>query len=417
MVSFPLGYLKSSHIMNPNNKQNIKLTFLGDIMCLPDMLKQAKSKSGYDFTEMFSELKHFLSSSDYCFANLETPISEDNKNLTDSSTSFNSPREFVIALHKAGVDFVSTANNHCLDRGLIGLRQTISVLDDIGVGHTGTFGDKKEPCVLDIHGIKLGILSYTYGTNAFANHIYLPFRDRRKVNLFQNQELSFWMDRLLISQPRNIISRVYRFFLRHFYTINQNRDVFERKEFNFFKSIALKNDLRRIKRYYPDFIVLLSHMGGQYNEEVTKDTQILSSQLLSKGVNFVVGSHEHVVHGVDFSKRVENRYATYCLGNCLTSYGVTQSPFNVEAEYSIAWHIYIDINRKQITKTTYSILCNTLYFSRTHKHETLKVVPVYKLYHDSEDSATKQKYIDAIGRISLRFSGKQETTVEKEYLI
>ena len=51
--------------------------------------------------------------------------------------SFNTPDEFADILPDAGFGFVSTANNHCLDRGTAGLYRTLDVLDRVGIGHTG----------------------------------------------------------------------------------------------------------------------------------------------------------------------------------------------------------------------------------------------------------------------------------------
>ena len=76
------------------------------------------------------------------------------------------------ALQWAGVGFVTTANNHCLDRGTAGVAATVRVLDEIGLPHTGTFADPESaarPAIADAGGFRLGLLSYTYGTNAFSN--------------------------------------------------------------------------------------------------------------------------------------------------------------------------------------------------------------------------------------------------------
>ena len=156
----------------------MKITVLGDIMIdnetaktLGNYVKEEK----FCFDSMFSGVKHLLSKSDYVFANLETPISYDNSDLTSIQWQFCSPREFAEAVKSAGVDFVSTANNHCLDRGIKGIINTISVLDEIGLSHTGTYktNSSKSLSVIDIKGIKIGCLAYTYGTNAVTNHNYL----------------------------------------------------------------------------------------------------------------------------------------------------------------------------------------------------------------------------------------------------
>lgn len=399
--------------MNLYNKQHIKLTFLGDIMCLPDMIEKAKTNSGYDFTEMFSELKSFLADSDYCFANLETPIAIDNQDLSHAEASFNSPYEFAKAVYGAGIDFVSTANNHCLDRGMKGVADTIASLDKIGLAHTGTFWKKKKSTILDVQGVRLGVLAYTYGTNAFANQHYLTCKNWWKVNLFQNQELSFWFDRYAIAHPQTFISRVYRYLLRHVFTANKNKDVYERIERHLFRRLVLLCDVIKLKWQNPDYIVLLAHMGGQYNEETSIETTKLCGFLRRIGVNLIIGSHEHVVHGVDFSKRMNRKYALYCLGNCATSYGVSVPPFNVGAEFSIAWHVYINSTSKQIEKCTYSLLQNV----QLPKSKMIQVVPVNRLYKLTKDEGKKQKMKAFVGNLTYKFAKKKEDTILAEYLM
>lgn len=148
----------------------IKLTFLGDVMCKSQIITACKTEGGYNFDLIFENMKEYFSESDYVFANLETPgFSFVIEIWLLKNGSFNSPYEFSESVYNSGIDFVATANNHCLDRGIDGITSTIKSLDKVGLAHTGTYLSKenKEPKVVTINGVKLGILSYTYGTNAF----------------------------------------------------------------------------------------------------------------------------------------------------------------------------------------------------------------------------------------------------------
>lgn len=156
---------------------------------LPSYMDAESDK--YNFDKLFEDMIPMFQSADFVFANLETPISFSNKNLTTERFCFNSPYEFAQAAYNAGVNFFATANNHCLDRGVDGISSTIKSLNDIGAYHTGIYDKKdKSSLVVDVNGMKIGILSYTYGTNAFSNNCYLPKSEYWRVNLFQNQELS-----------------------------------------------------------------------------------------------------------------------------------------------------------------------------------------------------------------------------------
>ena len=51
---------------------------------------------------------------------------------------FNYHPTLATSLRKSGIDIVSTANNHCLDRGYLGLNHTLDHLDSESIQHAGT---------------------------------------------------------------------------------------------------------------------------------------------------------------------------------------------------------------------------------------------------------------------------------------
>lgn len=395
----------------------VKLTFLGDIMCKAQMLPSYMDAESdkYNFDKLFEDMIPMFQSADFVFANLETPISFSNKNLTTERFCFNSPYEFAQAAYNAGVNFFATANNHCLDRGVDGISSTIKSLNDIGAYHTGIYDKKdKSSLVVDVNGMKIGILSYTYGTNAFSNNCYLPKSEYWRVNLFQNQELSNGITRYCLANKQKLIPRIYNKFVRTFHPINENRQVYERKEFSRKCSRALLKDINLMKRKHPDIIVMYMHAGGQYNNEVTQDTKKLANYLMKQGVDIVVGSHEHVVHGGDFSNISGGKLATYSLGNFDGIAGVYDEPFDKMAEYSIAWHIYFDKEDKKvkIENSTYSILK-----SIALENGGIKTVPLYDLINSETDDEVKNELWKDMKKIAFKFSGSDisESGLLNEY--
>lgn len=100
----------------------MKITFLGDIMAEPPVLKAAKRKDGYDFRGVFAYTKKLIEQSDFVVGNLETPLAGKQAGYTNTHLRFNAPDEYVDALLDAGVKLVSTANNHTFDRGYEGCK-------------------------------------------------------------------------------------------------------------------------------------------------------------------------------------------------------------------------------------------------------------------------------------------------------
>ena len=331
------------------NTKPIRVTFLGDALCESALLSAHTTSCGHDFRPVFAPLRDYLAASDYVVANLETPISADGFDLTHERWCFNSPRAFAEALQWAGVDFVTTANNHCLDRGTAGIAATIGALDDIGLPHTGTFATREAsatPAIADVGGFRLGLLSYTYGTNAFSNHEYLRPGEEFMVSLFQEQELAEPLVRAWYADRNSPEGRAYVEMERNRWPENLTLPIYERVAPHDVQRARFAADVARMRAAGPDFVALGMHTGGQYNPEATKWTKELAAFAQSCGVDFVVGNHEHTIHGGDFSHLGEGKLTTYCLGDLSSCTGlwvaVPQGFAPRVVTFSIAWHIDLE---------------------------------------------------------------------------
>lgn len=393
--------------MNDNHPLT-KITFLGDVMCQGRMLPAyAKPEGGYDFSGIFAGVRDLLSQSDFVAANLETPIAPDDRDLTRELYRFCSPRAFAEAAKAAGIDFVFTANNHCLDRGVAGVPRTIRALDEIGLGHTGTFAsprDAETPAIVDVNGFRIGLMSYTYGTNAFANHLYLGESERFLVNLFQEQEMSNPLARAWRANPDSEEGRRYVEFERGNRPENLTLPDYERQEPNERQRAHLREDAARMKAAASDFIALSMHTGGQYNPVATKYTRELAEFIRGCGIDWIAGTHEHVVHGGDFSAFGEGRLTTYSLGNFDALNGVWEPPMDVRAAYSIAWHVYLDRDTDGtpfVAKTSFSVLKTV----RGESEPRIRTVPVFDLYGQTAGEAERQTLRDEILAVAKDFCG------------
>ncbi|MCM1565145.1 MAG: CapA family protein [Dehalobacter sp. 4CP] len=166
----------------------MKLTLLGDIMCHPTQYEAAQTSGGYDFNPSFEEIGKDTRLADLTIANLETTLA--GKEMTYSGyPSFNTPEQMADAVRNTlGVDVVSSANNHSLDRNFSGLSQTINFLDQYGLKHTGTYQtaeDSQEILIQEISGLRIAFLSYTYGTNG----VTLPEGKAFAVNYLDREKI------------------------------------------------------------------------------------------------------------------------------------------------------------------------------------------------------------------------------------
>lgn len=314
---------------------------------------------GYDFGEAFSGVQSLFESSDYVAGNLETPIAGEALGLSAEKWSFNAPIQFAQAVKEAGVNLVSAANNHCLDRGVDGLVQTIHNLDRCGLEHIGTYESKNDRrCFIkNIGGIRVAFLAYSYGTNAFANNLYLKKRERHMVNMFQEQELSNWFERMCYKNCTKLYSRIYRKLGRLLFPHQFSCPVYERREFSAIRLRKLRRDIKSCRQSGADYIIMCLHAGGQYNDMPTAYTKKICDRLVRFGVDAVVGTHEHVVHPCDMSLLDEGVIKTYSWGNFLGISGVEKEPYDKLAEYSVVLHIYLtkEHDKAAVCKCTFSV--------------------------------------------------------------
>ena len=102
----------------------------------------------------FAELQAFLSQGDFRFVNLETTVHrhETYGAAQSGGTWFCSPPEVLEDTHTFGFNILTTANNHALDYGHIGLEKTLQYVQQAGFPNAGvgmTLADAAAPVYLD----------------------------------------------------------------------------------------------------------------------------------------------------------------------------------------------------------------------------------------------------------------------------
>jgi len=157
----------------------------GDILVSPDLRPGTMGA-------LWDGVADFLFGSDLAFANLETPVAPScppgflPKSVMGPMALNSSPEVFdIIRGGAGGFALFSTANNHCLDQGEAGLRETLDFLDGRGCLHVGTArspGEQDAVVMVERNGIKLAFLSWTFalnwkslpeGKSYLANHLRL----------------------------------------------------------------------------------------------------------------------------------------------------------------------------------------------------------------------------------------------------
>lgn len=351
----------------------MKMTFLGDIMLGVDQLECYRNKNAYDFYPAVASIAEEFKTSDIVVANLETPVAGEKLQYTFEPYSFNSPIDLPMALKRAGVTMVTTANNHCLDRGTDGLIQTIRSLNKCNLDMIGTHAKREKSYVIkEINGIKIGLLAYTYGTNAFHNGYYLGKDQKYMVDLLQRQELSHpFMRKIWLSKHRTI--RYMRAAAKRLHIGQFDKQVYERREKGRKEIQSFRNAVTECRNEGADYIAAFLHVGGQYNDGPTVYTRKICRLSRKFGVNAVIANHEHVVHGIDTMHMSDTSFCIYSLGNFWSSTGVTVEPYDKLVQYSVTVTIDLDKEKSGRVKAAYTfeIFCNRLNDNRRVVSEPL----------------------------------------------
>jgi poly-gamma-glutamate capsule biosynthesis protein CapA/YwtB (metallophosphatase superfamily) len=108
---------------------------------------------------------------DLLIANLESPCVKEAKPIEGALPEliFWAPSYRLAELAEAGFSAITLANNHILNCGAHGLRETIQGLEQVGIAHTGagmTLAEALEPAYLCVQGMTIALVAFCYGPPA-----------------------------------------------------------------------------------------------------------------------------------------------------------------------------------------------------------------------------------------------------------
>ncbi len=120
----------------------------------------------------FQRIAAVFREADVSFANLESPFAETGPYF-ENRMVFRTHPSMIEGLRMAGIDVVSTANNHSRDAGPRGIEFTLEHLAKHGIAAVGTVRavtDKHEGVVVERNGVRFGFLAYTFDQRN-GNHL------------------------------------------------------------------------------------------------------------------------------------------------------------------------------------------------------------------------------------------------------
>lgn len=266
----------------------VKLSFGGDVIFagkVGELLKQ----TGYDYP--YAQLNGLFTQDDLSIVNLETPITEGGVGADNKQFVFKSPPEALDGLKAAGIDAVNLANNHTLDQGEQGLRDTLSNLESRGIPHVGAGVNEESAYTaqyFERKGIKIAVLGFTR---------VIPHSD--------------WQ----ATKNKPGVASVY----------------------DSEKGLKAVTEAKK----QADLVVVIVHWGTERASQADAKQQSLGHSFIDAGADLVIGGHPHVLQGIEPYK---GKWIAYSTGNFIFTRSKTpatwetavfQAECNIKSQCSI----------------------------------------------------------------------------------
>ena len=120
---------------------------------------------------IYGDLLPLIQAADLSVVNLETPLSDRGAPVQKSGTVFKGEEKHVAGLAAVPFDVVTLANNHIFDYGPEAFQDSLKVLEQNRIKHTGagiSEIDAATPLVVEIKGIRIGIVNFSEGEDLTA---------------------------------------------------------------------------------------------------------------------------------------------------------------------------------------------------------------------------------------------------------
>jgi len=282
--SIGLGIIISAAFISNANAQpcprlsnGVRINATGDILVHKALFEYALSHPSR-FRSLWNEVTPVLRNADLTYGNLEGPTAPgvaiggretrdpgpvyDSHVYSGTNFVFNFHPSLIDDLRSSGFGLVSTANNHSLDRGPLGVDRSIQELRRRGLPFVGWRSrNSQEPrsIILNVKGQRLGAIACTETTNGM--------RDPH--------------GQILMCKSAEVVEEISR--------------------------LKSKTDL----------VLVLPHWGSEYQGTPHGGQKALARRWVQAGAQVIIGNHPHVLQTVEWLQSPDgaNAIVIYSLGN------------------------------------------------------------------------------------------------------
>jgi len=169
---------------------SITLSFLGDCS-IGDSIQYRDYAISYHATIRekgakwpFSLVEEVLKADDLTVANLEVVLTNYTKTRQDKAHNLIGDPSHTQVILESGIDLVNTANNHAWDFRAAGYHDALSHLDAAGIPHFGTLysgtpDGSDVTLIIDVKGVKIGFVGFSYPQEYDKKRIEIRIKDLR----------------------------------------------------------------------------------------------------------------------------------------------------------------------------------------------------------------------------------------------
>lgn len=215
-----------------------------------------------DFS-IFGDMLTEIQNTDWVVTNLEAPITTGASAIPKNGPNLKANKNTARVLKEAGVNLVTTANNHIQDYGADGVIDTLEALEREGLSYVGcgkNLTEARKPYIISQGDEKIGILNFAENEFCIAEEDYPG------------------------ANPVNLVNNYY--------------------------------DISTLKKEV-SFLVVISHGGREHYQLPTPKTRERYRFYIDCGADLVVGHHPHCISGYE---QWNNKYIFYSLGNFVFDY-------------------------------------------------------------------------------------------------
>jgi poly-gamma-glutamate synthesis protein (capsule biosynthesis protein) len=247
-----------------------------------------------DALEVWKEMKP-----SFKLINLETSITKNNEPWPRKGIHYRMHPLNIKLLEKAEIDYCSLGNNHILDWGYVGLKETTEVLDKAHIAHSGAgknIREARNPAILHNHKGRILVFSYGSKTSGIPKS-WFAGAERPGVNLLSD------LSSKTIQQISNQINSYHQ----------------------------------------PGDIVIFSiHWGDNWGYEITNKQRQFAHQLIDNAqVDLIFGHSSHHPRGLEV---YNNKLILYGAGDFINDYEGIGGHENYRSELTLMY--FPKINRQ-----------------------------------------------------------------------